>query len=441
MKKKIEIIVALLSLLIGVPGIWFSYEQYKHERGGEMRAFFNSQLIDDSVNPRSVVVCLDDEHAEMPNLQLAPVFNNTSQYTIKDFDLQHTVEADGVVAVPNGFYTKTRYNATKDVFSYNNDKIAAFSQTPYPFESFELDRGGGSCVITTHAAYDGAERPFEFETNLVFKVISSEGKSFDEWKLACDERLSRMNMPEQTDIFYSAQGRLAYANAVALAAETEPELALEVEGYEAEPAKEVAPVKFGSLEITDYSYDRADSVATLYFSPVAQNLSGVLYFSSADDWDWTFFNINLGDSGLKASRIVLDGNLESVQVVYPDSELAVKITKEANGSKIENRGRVPVVLYDGNTAYLIKAKSWRRVNLASDDALQTFSLPDTRTKFQRIIEMDSWLAYILLFLVSLGVGMLYIFIEDLIKKEGDAWIGGVAFAIVAAIAAVVYYFI
>lgn len=440
MKKIIEIVAGVLSILLGIPSIWFAYETYKHEKGGEMAAFLNSNRIEDTAAQRSVIICLEDESTDVSGVEFVPVFSNSSQYTLKDFDLKFEVKSDGVNCLPNGFFTKTRYNADTDVYIYNTDKIPAFSRTPYPFVGIELDRGGGECRITTTATYDGAPRPFTYNVDVAFKVVPSRGLTFGGWKELCDSKISRMNLGAGVhDIYYIGLGRTEAAiNANISAhgdhaniAEAKPAPAPAVKEAPKPAAKPIAkpapaPESVtssvtaaasrgnvpGLLEIRGFEFTSADSMLTLNLAPVPASGYYVIGYKSdyyaiggfkSENRSRCYANGLWLEKGTSLVRTkIWKSGVSQVWQAFPDEERAdVEIESEVKDGRclvsFDNDEDVTVFVVFRRPFYAgVSLIPNRRTTLSypEDEApdvesVVTYSMPDYRTKWERF-EHSSW---------------------------------------------------
>lgn len=420
MKKKIEIIGAILSIVLGIPSIWFAFESYKHEKGGEMMAFFNSSRIDNVKSPRSVIICLEDESTDISGVEFVPVFSNSSRYTLKDFDLKFSVRSDGIECVPNGFFSKTRYTADTDIFSYTSDKIPSFSRTPYPFESIKIDRGGGKCTITTTATYDGAPEPFSYDVDVVLKVVPSRGLDFARWKELCDSKISRINLREGLhDIYYIGLGKVEMsANANFSAHESSTDIA--ETRHESEhvipapkqkptnPETKVIPQSAGNfpglLDIREFSYNKVDSSLSVSLAPVVAD--GFYVFAWKDDnqksnafGKW----LSKGSVGFSEKLWKNIENVAQVWQLFPDTinaDIAIETPHSDGNRQIKVRNNesygVFVVFQGGRRCLMLPAKG--AVTLIAEDidvdSVTTYSLPSERTVWDRVFS-NEWRAAII----------------------------------------------
>ena len=81
MKKLLEIL-SVLGGLAGVLGIWFSYQSFRHEAGGNLTAWHQSREIHNN-STRTIFVCLDDMSSDLSQLSITPFFDNSFKYSIK----------------------------------------------------------------------------------------------------------------------------------------------------------------------------------------------------------------------------------------------------------------------------------------------------------------------------------------------------------------------
>lgn len=432
MKKIIEIVAGVLSILLGIPSIWFAYETYRHEKGGEMAAFLNSNRIEDTAAQRSVIICLEDESTDVSGVEFVPVFSNSSQYTLKDFDLKFDIKSDGVNCLPNGFFSKTRYNADTDVYIYNSDKIAAFSRTPYPFEGIELDRGGGECSIATTATYDGAPRPFTYNVDVTFKVVPTRGLTFGAWKELCDTKISRMRLGEGVhDIYYIGLGRTEAAINTNVSAHRNHEKIAETKPAPApvpssvlketsepmtKPASALAPEPSalpvtssrsnvpGLLDIYNFEFTAADSMLTLNVAPVPASGYYVIGYKS-DNSSMCYANGLWLEKGMSLVRTKTWGRVSGISHVwqaFPDEERAdVEIESEVKDGRclvsFDNDEDVTVFVvfkrpFDAGVSLIPNRRitlSYQADEATDVESVVTYSMPDYRTKWERF-NNSSW---------------------------------------------------
>jgi len=319
MFKKFERILVVVGAVVGILSLVLAYEQLRHDQGGDLEELFNSKPVGGNTGSRSIVVCLDDAGTNISDLQFAPAFNNISKYPVRDFSLQHSVNANGVDICANGFYNKIHYNGNTDVYSYIQDKLPSFSMTPYPFENISILKNDAACSITTRASFDGADAPYEYETKLYFMVIPRTCGDFEVWKHKCNERLSRSQLPPETDVYYRASDGFAYSILVNIdktpepiaavstssgtnttektrkkhatsisatlskpesipAADDKPKAAADVasgSAVEAHPAE-------GPIVIESYSYNPEDSVFSFTIKPLNEDVMAVVRVISSD---------------------------------------------------------------------------------------------------------------------------------------------------------------
>ena len=91
-----------LSILGTLSALYFGLTQLRHDTGGNLNASYNTEILRNN-EYRDLIVFTDSKEFNISNL--CPIFNNTDKYTLKDFNLQHTVEAQNIHVFSTDFYT------------------------------------------------------------------------------------------------------------------------------------------------------------------------------------------------------------------------------------------------------------------------------------------------------------------------------------------------
>ena len=214
--KKFGEILAIIGGLAGLLGIWFSYQTFMHDAGGELTAWHQQRELHNNTT-RTVFVCLDDINTDLSSLQVTPIFDNSSKYSIKDFALSYTVESANVVCEPTGFYTKIDYNAGKSVFRYNFETLKPYTDTEPPFRNFKVRSRQARCMIETKATYDGADYPYVYNMDVWFLVVDRKNISEENWRLSCKKAIFDIVEDKEYDIYYYGGGTKDYVFDVNLA--------------------------------------------------------------------------------------------------------------------------------------------------------------------------------------------------------------------------------
>ena len=200
MKKLLEIL-SVLGGLAGVLGIWFSYQSFRHEAGGNLTAWHQSREIHNN-STRTIFVCLDDMSSDLSQLSITPFFDNSFKYSIKDFSLDYTVESSNVMFEPTDFYTKMDYSDSKSRFRYKFETLKPYTDTEPPFRSIKIKSRQSRCRIETKATYDGASFPYEYVQDVWFLVVDKKNMSDENWRISCKNAIYGLTTAKEYDIYY-----------------------------------------------------------------------------------------------------------------------------------------------------------------------------------------------------------------------------------------------
>ena len=206
----------ILAAVVGLAGIWFSYQAFRHDAGGELTAWHQQRELYNN-SRRTIFICIDDINADLSSLQVAPFFDNSSKYSIKDFSLTYTVESSNVECEPTGFYSKIDYNGKKSVFRYNFETLKPYTDTEPPFRNFKIRARQSRCSIETKATYDGANNPYIYNLDVWFLVVDRRNITEENWRLSCKKAIFDVVEDKEYDIYYYGDGKKDYVFDVNLA--------------------------------------------------------------------------------------------------------------------------------------------------------------------------------------------------------------------------------
>ena len=206
----------ILAAVVGLAGIWFSYQTFRHDAGGELTAWHQQRELHNNTK-RTIFICLDDINADLSSLQVTPFFDNSSKYSIKDFSLTYTVESSNVECEPTGFYSKIDYNGNKSVFRYNFESLKPYTDTEPPFRNFKIRAKQSRCCIETKATYDGANYPYIYNLDVWFLVVDRRNITEENWRLSCKKAIFDVVEDREYDIYYYGGGKKDYVFDVNLA--------------------------------------------------------------------------------------------------------------------------------------------------------------------------------------------------------------------------------
>lgn len=221
-KIKDHWLIVLISVIIGIVGLYWQYQSRRHEMGGTLNATYHSRLLNNK-DARTIIVCVEDSTIDLQDLYVTPTFDNPSEFSLKDFLLSYDVECKNIEIEPTSFVETHNYGKNEWIFKYKDNILAAHDDTKKPFSSYHLKDNVGRCYIKTKASYDGAVSAFEYNTDVWFIIEkNSKNLSFDNWKIDCKKRIFEIIDEQFYDVYYYAKNHQPeYQFDVALTASSE----------------------------------------------------------------------------------------------------------------------------------------------------------------------------------------------------------------------------
>lgn len=191
-----------LSISLTIGALYLQYRSTMHELGGTLNATFHSHYLNNRES-RTIVVCMEDTSVNLNNLYVTPTFDNSSEYSLKDFSLSFDAESSNVELIPSTFVDAHEYGNNEQIFKYRDDILAAHDDTKKPFSKFIIKNTQGRCYIKTKASYDGAKSAFEYNTDVWFFVVpKTSTMSYENWKINCKKRLFENVTDQYYDVYF-----------------------------------------------------------------------------------------------------------------------------------------------------------------------------------------------------------------------------------------------
>lgn len=193
-----------LTVLGTVVSILIAFQQFRRDTGGQLDVSYNTQKIGNN-ETRDIVIFSDRK--ELSVSDLCPKFINSDKYTLKDFNLKHTVMSDGVQIYNSDFYISYSVSPNTQVLKYYEDALPPHQATEQPLQYLSLKGDYGFCSLKSVATWDGANKPFEFAVNIYCVQIPMAKMSFDSWKKKCSAYVAdNMNLRLYDAIYTSSKG-------------------------------------------------------------------------------------------------------------------------------------------------------------------------------------------------------------------------------------------
>ena len=162
---------------------------------------------------RTIFICICDSSQDLTGISIAPIYDNSSSYPIKDFDLCYNVDfADGNAPKSNVLYNEVKISSNTYQYRYSDKILPQWGKTIPPFQLSDLPLKDSRYIIKSKASYPGAPNPYIYTVYLWLKFIPKyNGQSLDDWKLTCKDFIYRSpNNSESYDAFYCADGKVRY---------------------------------------------------------------------------------------------------------------------------------------------------------------------------------------------------------------------------------------
>lgn len=368
--KKFGDILGIVLSIVGLPGLWFSYQAFRHDAGGELTAWHHQQELYNN-SDRTIFVCLDDIDADLTSLQVTPFFDNSSKYSIKDFSLTYTLESNNVSCEHTGFYSRADYNDTKSVFRYNYESLKPYTCTEPPFSNFRITSRQSRCMIETKATYDGAKHPYLYNLDIWFLVIDRNNISEENWKLSCKKAIFDIVQDKEYDIYYYSSNNKDYVFDVNLSNVIAEESRKAVSQNLVKPEdattapiiyqpSEVMPFAMREVEITSFEFfkgnDGEESVLRINYQPSDVGAYAIFaWFYKTHSHSSYLSKLEYLAPESASVDIVLRGDIKTVckvaQALYDPSLKPIKSEEDKKNPGfliLRNPNRVPVCVYAYN---------------------------------------------------------------------------------------------
>lgn len=199
-------IAGILTILSILRGFWVEYK----ESSSTIKMFLRQQQISNN-DERTIFVCFNDTLQKLSGISVTPIYDNSSEYPIKGFDLRYNIEfADGNSPMPNGFFERVKISDNNYEYKYKENVLPQFSQTYEPFQFSDLTLTNSRYIIRSKASYSGLPEQFIYTVRLwLFMVPKRSNQSLEDWKLSCKDAIYRSQAkPNLFDVYYCCDGQL-----------------------------------------------------------------------------------------------------------------------------------------------------------------------------------------------------------------------------------------
>lgn len=201
--KKLLGLVAGTITFLGIPQFYMQWTDYQREHGGNLSMLLMNHNINNN-DERTIFICMSDPREELTGVCITPTFDNSSQFTIKDFDLRFNLETTGFLPPANMFYDRIDFDKTTCQYKYQEKDLPQFSQTYEPFRLSSLPKENSRYTIRAKATYSNAPHPFIYTVYVWVRIVPRHlNQSLEDWKMSCKEVIYKANVKSDTyDILY-----------------------------------------------------------------------------------------------------------------------------------------------------------------------------------------------------------------------------------------------
>lgn len=199
------IFLAAVAAIIGFATFLIQRESSLHEFGGKLNATFHDKSLKNKES-RTIVVCIDDTAQYERNIYLTPTFDNSDEFTIRDFSLTYEVTAYDMEIIPSPFVDAYKTGRNSIFYQYKMNVLEPKRDTKNPFMGFKLQKDVARCEIVSKVSFDGASEIFECRTDVWFVYKPNpKNVSFDYWKLNCKQKIYDVIDDKFFDVYYFSE--------------------------------------------------------------------------------------------------------------------------------------------------------------------------------------------------------------------------------------------
>lgn len=187
------------------------WNDYQREHGGNLSMSLMNHNINNN-DERTIFICMSEPSEELTNVCITPTFDNSSQFTIKDFDLRFHLESTGFLPPANMFYDRIDFDKTTCQFKYQEKDLPQFSQTYEPFRLSSFPKENSRYTIRAKATYSNAPYPYIYTVYVWMRIVPrSLNQSLEDWKMSCKKVIYDANVKSDTyDILYCSGKNIYY---------------------------------------------------------------------------------------------------------------------------------------------------------------------------------------------------------------------------------------
>ncbi len=418
-----------LEVILAIGAIVIAYYQFVYQRGGELTIVYGSENVENN-GTQYLVICTDTPDSDFNGLPLSPEFINASEHSVREFQLQYRIKAEGLELHPTINYRIVPDNGYI-ALRYLDNIIYSYSAADVPIGSVTLTSDSATCDVYARATYDGAKRPFEYTVSTSFVIIPRPAdEKTDHWIARCKQKIASAVKASTFNIFYISGNERQFVSCVNIASLNSEPQGDPIENKTSEPATAPAPgekaisqapvaVPDDSTiikEVVTITNEQGDEGVELYFNPIDKPADLVLAIettdrkSNAKSYSSKYIGIN---PEVASYRFLTEGkNTRFAGICQEDPELQRHIRHIGDGI-YKNFSNTPVVMTArfNDESFFIYIKPWGTNYFYGKPAaegisdLHFYHFPDSRSWGDKVTDSAGFVWTVVVFFILLGIAV------------------------------------
>lgn len=418
-----------LEVILAIGAIVIAYYQFVYQRGGELTIVYGSENVENN-GTQYLVICTDTPDSDFNGLPLSPEFINASEHSVREFQLQYRIKAEGLELQPTINYRIVPDNGYI-ALRYLDNIIYSYSAADVPIGSVTLTSDFATCDVYARATYDGAKRPFEYTVSTSFVVIPRPaGEKTDQWIARCKQKIASTVKASTFNIFYISGNERQFVSCVNISSLNMQPQAESVEDKTPEPAKASAPAEKAIPQalpatpadstiiknVVTITNEHGDEGIELHFNHTDRPTDLVLAFettdrkSNAKSYSSKYIGVN---PGTESYRFLTEGkNTRFAGICKESPELQGKIRHIGDGvyKNFSNTPAVMTARVNCVDSY-IYIKPWGTsyfYDKPSADSISDphfYKFPDSRSWGDKVTESAGFVWTVVVFFILLGIAV------------------------------------
>ena len=432
--SKLKKIIIGIATIVAIPSAYFAWKNDKieHNSSGLSISLMNNRVNNNE--ERNIYICLSSAEDGLSGVSITPVFDNSTPYPLKDFDLRYQFESTEYIPEPNVLYDKISIDRYKCHFKYSEDRLAQYSQIHEPFNFADFPKKNSRYRVIAKASTPGAPYPYMYTINAWIRIVPRQKhQTFEDWRMTCKQEIYKINANKFLyDAYYlsrhefkheyGADFGISYATnsahtPIEIASKGRPEVETQVK-----PEVQVQPVKqTAELEILSHKQIVENDIPYLQIVFNKPTLKDKVYHVVVYTKESGYSLYDIWGEQQSVSNIKLTRNEKDIAYVglpiLKDS-LAQYIefkNLEKNYLRIINTSKSPIIVElhykkGGQYAFPLKRDGSTDIrNLTQDDiqSYSTYLIDRPKTFMEKLWDKLGWIAGLLCLMIGIGFFILF----------------------------------